>query len=389
MRRGVLFLIVAACGGASEATDATPLLDAATPLDADTTPAYVWQLPPGFPEPRVPASNPMTAAKVALGRHLFYDKRLSGNQTQACASCHLQAHAFTDTRAVALGSTAEQGRRASMSLTNVAYNPVQTWANNVLVELEQQAIVPIFGERPVELGMAGMEDVLLARLRAESRYATLFTNAYPDHEDPYTIANIVGALAAFERTLISGGSRYDAFVQGDAQALSPAEQRGLEVFNSEETQCHHCHAGFNFTVAVRAENTPPEGFVTYANTGLYNVDGAGAYPSTDQGLWELTFAPSDMGRFRPPTLRNIAVTAPYMHDGSVATLEDVVDHYARGGRLIADGPLAGDGAQSPVKSFFVGGFQLTTEQRSDLVAFLRALTDDEFLSNRAFADPWE
>jgi cytochrome c peroxidase len=126
----------------------------------------------------------------------------------------------------------------------------------------------------------------------------------------------------------------------------------------------------------------------FHNTGLYNLDGEGAYPEGNRGLYEITFEPGDMGRFRAPSLRNVAVTAPYMHDGSIATLSEVVDHYARGGRLVAEGPFAGDGAESPLKSEFVQGFELAETEKADLVAFLEALTDPDFLANPAFSNPW-
>jgi cytochrome c peroxidase len=348
---------------------------------------YRWDLPPGFPPPPVPADNPMNEAKVELGRRLFYDRRLSGNETQSCASCHEQARAFTDGRARAVGSTGESHRRSAMALVNVAYLPTLTWANPVLERLEEQALVPLFGENPVELGMAGKEAELLARLGADARYRALFPEAFPGEDDPLTVGNVAKALAAFQRTLLSGRSPYDRYVAGEREALSPAARRGMELFFSERLECHHCHGGFNFTGAVVWEGKAPE--YLFANTGLYDVDGAGAYPAVDTGLFEVTLAPEDMGAFRAPTLRNVAVTAPYMHDGSIATLAEVIeDHYARGGRLVADGPEAGDGRNNPLKSGLVSGFTLTAGERDDLVAFLESLTDPEFLSDPRLADPF-
>lgn len=354
-----------------------------------TTPAdYAWDLPPGFPPPRVPEDNPMTPAKVELGRHLFYDTRLSGNGTQSCASCHFQEKAFSDGRRLAVGSTGEVHPRNSMSLTNVAYNATLTWSNSALVTFEKQFHVPIFGEDPIELGVAGHEDEVLTRFREDPLYQELFAEAYPSERDAVNMGNIIRALASFNRTLISGDSPYDRFVyQQDMDALSESARRGLELVLSEDLECHHCHGGFNFTTSTVHANT--RFFeAPFHNTGLYNVDGEGAYPPQNQGLYEVTGNIEDMGRFRAPTLRNIALTAPYMHDGSMATLEEVIAFYERGGRLLEDGPLAGDGSISPYKSGFVGGFTLTDQQRNDLLTFLNTLTDSTFITDPRFSNPF-
>ncbi len=274
-----------------------------------------------------------------------------------------------------------------MSLTNVAYNPTQTWANNRLTTLEAQAPVPMFGDNPVELGITGHEDVVLGRLRGDPRYQALFAAAFPDAAGPLELGHVVQALAAFERRLISGNAPMDRYRRGDPSAVSAAVLRGEELFFTERLECHHCHGGFNFTIAVdHAALTEPG--VAFFNTGLYDVDGTGSYPAVDQGLHELTQAAADRGRFSPPTLRNIAVTAPYMHDGSLATLDEVVRFYERGGRLTTDGPNAGDGRTSVNKSPFVPGFSLTDQERADFLAFLEALTDTAFLTDPTLADPF-
>jgi cytochrome c peroxidase len=349
---------------------------------------WEWNLPAGFPEPRVPADNPMTPAKVELGRRLFYDVRLSGNMTQSCSSCHDPARAFTNGLAVPIGSTGESMRRNAMTLTNVAWNSVQTWANPDLHELEQQVLVPMLGGGPVELGLAGREDELLDRLRAEPIYRDLFPRAFPDEATPFTVVNVARAIASFERTIISTSSPYDRFKAGDENALSPRAKRGFELFTSERLECHHCHGGFNLTDSYEHMGMEEGGFRHYFNIGLYNIDGVGGVPASDIGLAEMTARPGDVGRYRAPTLRNIAVTAPYMHDGSIATLGEVIDVYARGGRLIADGPNKGDGATSPLKNALVSGFPLRAEEREELLLFLESLTDETLLSNPALADPW-
>jgi cytochrome c peroxidase len=349
--------------------------------------SWRWDLPEGFPEPRVPPDNPMSVAKAELGRRLFYDKRLSNNQTQACASCHQQSRAFTDGRAHAVGSTGEVHRRNSMTLANVAYAPRLTWAHPLLDRIENQVLLPMFGDAPIELGLPDGE-TLLARLRAEPDYAARFGAAFPRDHEPITIANVTRALACFVRTLISGNSAYDRYTRGDQTALSESAKRGMELFFSERLECFHCHGNFNFADAVdHAKLAEPER--AFHNTGLYNVDGKGSYPAADRGLYDITHQPDDMGRFKAPTLRNVAVTAPYMHDGSIATLEEVLDHYAAGGRSIDSGPNAGDGHASPLKEKFVAGFILRPAERTDVVAFLRSLTDDAFLTDPRFANPFD
>ena len=348
---------------------------------------YSWELPEGFPEPRVPADDPMTVEKVELGRHLFYDTAMSGNETMSCASCHEQRLAFTDGLGRSVGSTGDTTARGSMTLANVAYAPTLTWANPNLRTIEEQALVPMFGELPVELGLAGREDELLQRLRDEPTYAALFRDAFPGAADPYSIGNVARALASFQRTLISGDSPYDRYVAGDEDAISEAAKRGADLFFGEDLECFHCHGGFAFSASVdHADNVFDQ--ASFQNNGLYNLDGRGAYPPENPGLFEHTGEPRDMGKFKPPTLRNIAVTAPYMHDGSIATLDEVLDHYARGGRLLTEGPFVGDGALNPNKSLFVNGFELTEERRADMLEFFESLTDENFLTEPAFADPW-
>ncbi|HEX2573352.1 MAG TPA: MbnH family di-heme enzyme [Polyangia bacterium] len=349
---------------------------------------YAWNLPNGFPKPKVPEDNPMNPAKVELGRRLFYDVRLSITGQYSCGSCHQQKHAFTDGRAQALGATGQLHPRGSMSLANVAYSTSYGWANPILTSVEKQALIPLFIEHPVELGLAGHENELLARLRDDGRYPGEFAAAFPEDKgkEPITMSHVVRAIGAFERTLISCDSVYDRYTQGhDDGAMSESAKRGEVLFNSERLECFHCHGGFNFTDSTIYEG---KAFVeaAYHNNGLYNIDGKGTYPPSNTGVHEVSGNPLDMGRFKAPTLRNIALTAPYMHDGSIATLEEVIDHYAAGGRTIHGGPYAGDGSKNPNKSSFVQGFQLTAEERQDLLAFLRSLTDQTFVNDPKFSD---
>jgi cytochrome c peroxidase len=170
--------------------------------------------------------------------------------------------------------------------------------------------------------------------------------------------------------------------------MSDGAIRGEALFFSEKFECHHCHNNFNMNDNVVHARAPhPE--IAFHNTGLYNVDGKGAYPPNNTGIAELTGRPEDMGRFKAPSLRNVAVTAPYMHDGSIATLDEVLDHYAAGGRIIKDGPNAGVGRDNPLKSSFVPGFEITQQEREDLITFLNSFTDETFLTNPNFSDPWK
>lgn len=348
---------------------------------------YEWHLPPGFPFPNVPADNPMTAEKVELGRYLFYDRRLSLNRTQSCATCHQQRFAFADTRARGLGSTGQLHPRGPMSLVNVAYAPVLTWGNPNVRSLEQQALVPMFGDAPVELGLSGKEDVLLNRLKTDSRYVRMFKAAFPGDANPFTIGNVTKAIASFERTIMSGDSPYDVYQRGDdPNAISPSAKRGEALFFSERLECFHCHGGFNFTGALDYFG---KGFteIEFHNTGLYNLKGKHSYPAPNYGIYEFSGNEDDVGKFKAPTLRNIAVTAPYMHDGSVSTLEAAIDHYSAGGRTIKTGPNAGVGFNNPNKSEFIKSFELTPGDKADLLAFLRSLTDRSLLTNPQYSDP--
>ncbi len=360
--------------------------------DAEMDDEYNWHLPPGFPKPRVPEENPMTAEKVELGRYLFYDERLSGNGTQSCASCHLQEQAFSDGRALPVGSTGESHVRNAQALVNIAYSPSLTWANPALDALEKQVLVPMFGEFPVELGITGSEEAVLARFREEPLYDELFAAAFPDVDEPVDFHQIKLALSSFVRTLISGNSPYDQFVyQDDKSALSESERRGMNLFLSERLECHHCHIGFNLSAPPVHENTT---FIetAFQNNGLYNLNdervGEGAYPLGNRGLFDHSGSADDMGRFRPPTLRNIELTAPYMHDGSLATLEEVVQHYADGGRVIESGNNAGDGRINPFKSGLIAGFEISEQEKVDLVNFLKSLTDEQFITDPRFRDPF-
>ena len=349
--------------------------------------SYEWNLPANVPKPIVPADNPMTSKKVELGRHLFYEKSLSITNNHSCASCHEQKRAFTDGKPVGVGATGEKHPRNSMSLANIAYNSVLTWANPLITRLESQALVPMFGEHPLELGMVGNEAQILAVLRQDLTYRKMFAEAFGAGESNINLNNLTKALGSFERSLISFNSPYDRYrFGGDKKAISASAKRGEKLFNSESMECFHCHSGFNFSDSTKHERSAFTE-VAFHNTGLYNIDGKGAYPPDNTGVYEITQDSSDMGRFKAPTLRNIALTAPYMHDGSIATLAEAIEHYRVGGRTIQAGEYAGIGSKNPFKSQFISGFEITEAEKRDLLSFLHSLTDVSFINNPNLSDP--
>lgn len=376
-----LSLLAVACGSAAaEQRDTDPLEDEYR---------EILRIPSYLEVPSIPPFNPPSRVKVELGRRLFYDERLSGNQTQSCATCHQQEHAFADAKKAPTGSLGDVLRRNSPGLANAVYHSTLTWANDGLLVLEDQLQVPIRGDNPVELGVSdGNVDVVLARFDQDVSYATAFRDAFPESSSSVTIEKIIFALATFCRTLVSAGSPYDRFLRGDTAALTPAQRRGAALFNGERLECFHCHSGVNLTSSYRDFHTTADTVrYPFFNNGLYDVDGQGSYPAMDQGLYDVTLNLADRGRFRPPSLRNVALTAPYMHDGSIATLSDVVRHYAAGGRVITSGPFAGDGRLSPLKSGLVRGFAIDEEEIADVVAFLESLSDAGFVDDPAFSDP--
>lgn len=320
----------------------------------------------------------MTAAKVELGRRLFFDARLSWNGEQSCATCHRPEYAFSERRATAVGSTGAPHPRNTLALVNVAYNSVLMWAHPGLADIESQTLVPLFGETPVELGVTGHETAVLARFAGDPDYRRLFDDAFTgSHTVEWT--HVVDALACFVRSLTSFDTPFDRYAYGGQDdAMDEQAIRGLNHFFSERFECHHCHGGLNFT-ASSTHGGAALPSTTFHNTGLYNIGGNNAYPDNNQGLYELTEQPTDRGKFRAPTLRNVALTAPYMHDGSLPDLGAVLDFYAAGGRNLTIGPYAGDGRANAYKSQFVQGFDMTAGERDDLLAFLHALTDPSFV----------
>lgn len=369
-------------------------LESNTEIETSTdnlTTREILELPDHMPTPYVPDFNPLTNAKIQLGRFLFYETMLSANQAQSCASCHDQSLAFSDGVAQPLGSTGHQLVRNSQSLVNVIYYSTLTWSNDTFLELEDQLNVPIRADNPIELGVTDDElENVLQRFEDDPEYLAMFTTAFPDSDSSVTMNKIIFSLASFVRTMISASSPYDKYLAGDKTALTAQEIQGFKLFNGEKFECFHCHSGINFSSSYRDANKATDAIeFPFFNNGLYNVGGDGSYPEEDQGLYDLSLNPADKGLFRPQSLRNIELTAPYMHDGSIATLREVIEHYARGGTLTESGVNAGDGKNSPLKSVLIPGFDATDEEIDAVIAFLEALTDEEFITSSKFSNPFE
>lgn len=377
-------LLASACGGGG-GTDAGASPGPATPAEP-----WAWTLPAGYAPPVVPADNPMNAAKVELGRHLFHDTRLSVNNTLACAGCHAVNLAFADGRAVARGATGQNHPRNAPGLVNAAYQATLDWANPAPRTLEQQMHTPLFGEAPIEMGVNDANRAtILQRLQSDADYPARFASAFGGEAAPLRWDNVIKAIAAFERTLISAGSRYDQTLAGTL-TLSDSEQRGQALFFGQRgaAHCVQCHAGPNLGGGAFVSTEGSVGTSGFYNIGLFNIGDTGAYPVGNQGLIEFTGQPEDMGRFRAPSLRNVALTAPYLHDGSAATLEAVVALHAAGGRVYGPGPYAGDGRANPYKEPLIDQIAINAEEQADLVAFLQALTDPGIAEQPGFADPF-
>jgi cytochrome c peroxidase len=298
---------------------------------------FNWELPRGFPEPVVPADNPMSAAKVALGMRLFGDTRLSVTGKYSCQSCHSPLRAFTDGLARSRGATGETLALNAPTLLNVSYNASLGWNDKALRTLEQQMRGPMFNQHPRELGLAGREAEVENVLSADAALASAFATAFPGESRPVSIDNVIRAIAAYERTLFAGCSAFDRYVfAGEHDALDAAQKRGMQLFFGARSGCSSCHGGINF---------------------------AGAWVDRETPVAEPKFADTGTGQaVRVPSLRNLAQTAPFMHDGRFATLEAVLDHYER---------LATDPAADPR----LRRAPLTTGERDDLRAFLLSLND--------------
>ena len=308
-------------------------------------------VPDHFPAPVIPPDNSVTPAKIALGKKLFYDPMLSRDRDLNCASCHFAEHAFADPRRLSIGHGGAIGLRNAPPLFNLMYHQNFFWDGGN-PSLETQALFPIESDFEMNLTIAE----LLERLKVDPDYPGEFEYVFGES---ITAKGVVQALSTFERTMISADSKYDRFVEAgfDSTVFSSAEWRGYQLFFTESAsgthaECFHCHGGYNFD--------DPEG--RFRNNGLY-LDYA------DEGRYEITGDDRDKGKFKVPSLRNIEFTAPYMHDGSLATLEEVLEHYASGGQLHQN------------RDLLMGNISLDSLEQQDILAFLKTLSDPSFLTN--------
>lgn len=328
--------------------------DPPIPNDDGHNHTHVKITSPGFPDMLVPSDNPTTQEGIDLGRMLFYDTLLSADFTQSCGSCHSQAHAFSDNgKQFSTGVDGIAGTVNASAIINPGWLPNAFWDGRA-ASLEEQALGPV--PNPIEMHLDWSNAV--SRLNNHANYPDLFENIF--ESKPITKEQVTKAIAQFERTLVSNNSKYDAVLNG-TEVFTSKEQAGYNLFFSEQSECFHCHATILFT------------------DNLFHNNGLDAVP--DSGRAVVTGNSNDNGKFRTPTLRNIEYTAPYMHDGSIATLEDVIDFYSSGVQVSATvDPL--------ITNPHLGGFQFTTQQKSDLITFLKTLSDPSFISNPDFSNPF-
>lgn len=328
-----------------------------------------------------------------LGQYLFFDTRLSFNNTKACASCHDPKFAFSDSYRRSITASGDRVLHNAPSLLNVSENFYFDWANPSVTTLLKQSDRPMLSVTPIELGITGHEQEILDRLSRDNIYSARFPNAFPypdsyrdegNRENTFTILNIKKALEAYVRSLRSASSPYDKYVSGDSTALTPEARKGMVLFFSNKLKCASCHPPPLFTNAAITKNTDS----IYFNTGLYNINNSGLYPATDNGVRLLSGKREDDGKFKTPTLRNVELTAPYTHDGSVNSLDEMIDIYQRGGRLLQNHPWQGDGKLNPNKHASITGFRLTTDEKRQLIHFLVSLTDTTLLVNPKFQNPF-
>ena len=326
-----------------------------TPAQIDVPQIFAQYLPSQY----IPSNNPLTVEGIELGRKLFFDPILSGDGTQACADCHSPQLAFTDTNRFSTGIDALQGDRNSMPIFNMAWNLSEKffWDGRA-IGLEGQALGPVVN--PIE--MHNTWSNAAKALQNDPIYPNMFFAAFGTSTIDSTLTT--KAIAQFERTLVSGNSKFDKFLLGQV-ALTPSEMSGFNVFGTEAGgDCFHCHGSAGNPLWTDNE---------FRNNGLDAT-------FTDLGFGTVTGNPADNGKFKTPSLRNLVFTAPYMHDGRFATLDEVLDHYSTG--VIMSSTIDGD-----MQFASQGGVQMTPQEKADLKAFLLTLTDSSFINNPAYQAP--
>lgn len=317
--------------------------------------------------------------KQQLGHYLFFDTQLSLNNTKSCSSCHNPAFAFSDGYRTSITSLGENVLHNAPSLINSVYLKKYDWANINATSFIAQIKRPLYGNHPVELGLDKHITELQEQFSKDSLYKTLFKNAFPNADSLFTKEQIETAIVEYEKTLVSKESQFDK------SDLTPNQYNGLKLFTSKKLNCAVCHPPPFFTLATNTDNIDS----IYVNIGLYNVDNTNQYPANDEGLSSFTHKSKDNGKFKIPSLRNVMVTAPYMHDGSLATINEVIDMYARGGRNVNFGNNKGDGKLNKNKHSLITGFEITAKEKQDLIEFLTSLTDNSIFYKQSFQNPFK
>lgn len=333
---------------------------------------YTLEIPAGLPPMDQPADNPMTVEGIALGRRLFYDNILSGNNTQSCSSCHLQAKAFTDNLAFSTGIDGQQGNRSAMAIINLGWNRDFFW-NGRASSLEQQALAPV--PNPIEMHLKWVD--AMAKLQASSVYPDMFEKAFGTKTIDSTL--VAKALAQFMRTIVAGNSRFHRFMRGEI-TLTQSEMNGYLLFRNElKGDCQHCH---DIGSKLITDNLFTDATQRFHNNGLDDV-----YPEY-LGLAEVTHNAADNGKFKTPTLINIALTAPYMHDGRFNTLDEVIEFYDHGVKVSPTLDVFMTKNFPDLQQGDTREIGLTPQEKADLKAFLLALTDSSILTNPAYSSPF-
>lgn len=308
---------------------------------------YELTIPAGFPQPKIPKDNLLTTERIELGKLLFFDPIMSRDSSISCASCHQPELAFTDGLSKSIGIRDQVVSRNAPTLTNMAYQDSGLFLDGGVPTLEMQVVVPVQEHSEFDFDLK----LIATRMKRDSTYMRLSYLAYNREPSAYVITR---SIASFERTLISGNSRFDEFVNGDQGALSKFEKKGMKLFYNK-LNCAKCHSGFNFTN------------MSLQNNGIYSYP----YP-LDSGRMRISHSEKDRDKFKVPTLRNIELTGPYMHDGSMNSLEEVIEHYDSGGYNHQN------------KSNLIQPLNLTKKEKLQLISFLKTLTDFQFIDPRNY-----
>lgn len=356
-RKGVIIIVIIGFALLFQQCAKDPAVITPTIPPPHITTPFTIQKPQGFPDIIEPADNPTTVEGLVLGRKLFYEPLLSGNNLQSCATCHQQGAGFSDPNQFSLGIDGSIGTRQAMPIINLVWASDFFWDGRAF-SLEHQALQPV--TNPIEMKETWTNAV--SELKMDTTYNAMFYDAFGTYN--YDSTHVVKAIAQFERVLISGGeTRFDKFLRNEI-VFTPSEISGFQIYQSEVGDCFHCHG----LSGLLTDND-------FHNNGLDSIQ-----DQTDIGRMAVTGNPNDRAKFKTPTLRNIEFTAPYMHDGRFATLEEVIDFYSEG---LHPSPTV----DPLMKKINQGGIQLTPIQKTDLINFLKTMSDPDFLTNPAFDKP--